>query len=125
MRNTVTRIADRIGALLALLVVLSALAVYPAPNMPLAGIRQAEATLSGYALSVSKGILPVALPAHATARAPDPAAPDPLYLHALTPALSHLAPPRAASFRPSLPGLRSSPSGTKLGAHPPRAPPFA
>ena len=125
MRIGVTRIAGKIGALVALLVVLSAVVAHPSSHMPLAGALAAEATIDGPAHPGVQDILPPAAAERASLRAIDAAGPDPLWVRAMPPQPSHQAPPRASArcafSAPAcaLAGERGCP------AHPPRAPPFA
>ncbi|MBE9640309.1 hypothetical protein [Salipiger mangrovisoli] len=125
MRIATNHIAGRIRTFVALLVALCALALYPAPRVPVASALQAGDTIAGFALSAAKGIVPGATLDHASARASDPASPDPLFLYAVIFALCHLARPQAATLGLlHVHGPAPSSQSTR-GAHPPRAPPFA
>ncbi len=125
MRIGVTRIAGRIGALVALLVVLSALIAHPSPHMPLADALAAEATIDGLTHPGTRGILPAAAAERASLRSVDLAGPEPHWVRAMPSQSSHQAPPRAAA-RCAFPAPACALAGDRGGpAHPPRAPPFA
>lgn len=125
MKAMIARIAGRIGPLMALLVMISALVAYPSPRIPLTSIRHAEATIGAFTLSEIRGITPTAAPARAALRAHDPAAPESLHLTGLPSVPFDPTQPCAASPKPWH-ALAPPPAGG-MGrlAHPPRAPPLA
>ncbi|MBB3713848.1 hypothetical protein FHS00_003455 [Limimaricola variabilis] len=125
MKAIIAQIAGRIGPLMALLVMLSALVAYPSPRIPLASIRHAEATIGAFSLTEIRGVSPTAASTRAALDAPNPAAPEPFHPAGFPSVPFDPTQPRAASPKPWHALAPPVAGGMGRLAHPPRAPPLA